>query len=50
MFITGSYGNLTATVGGGSARSFSASSTQPTVEDTGTAQLVNGVALVRLDP
>ncbi len=31
-------------------RSFSAHSTQPTVEDTGTAQLVAGAAGVRLDP
>jgi hypothetical protein len=35
---------------GGTARSFSPNSTQPTVEDTGTAQLVGGAAVVRLDP
>ena len=40
-----------AAVGGGAkVRSFSPNSTQPTVEDTGTAQLVAGAAAVRLDP
>jgi hypothetical protein len=46
-------GNLlheSATAGGASVRSFSPNSTQPTVEDTGTAQLVRGAAVVRLDP
>jgi hypothetical protein len=46
----GSLTHFAATVGGGKARSFSASTTQPTIEDTGTAQLVSGVAVVRLDP
>jgi hypothetical protein len=42
--------HITAVSGGALARSFSADSTQPTVEDTGTAQLVDGAAVVRLDP
>jgi hypothetical protein len=45
-----SYSYLTTTTGGGQARSFSPKSAQPTIEDTGTAQLVNGLAVVRLDP
>jgi len=36
--------------GGGNIRSFSTKTTLPTVEDTGTAELVNGMAQVRLDP
>jgi hypothetical protein len=36
--------------GGGSIKSFSTKTTSATVEDTGTAELVNGVAQVRLDP
>lgn len=46
-------GNLNAFArlsGGGTVKSFSAKSTLPTVEDTGTAQLANGSAVVRLDP
>lgn len=40
-----------AAIGRGAAvKSFSPNSTQPTVEDTGTAQLVAGAAAVRLDP
>jgi hypothetical protein len=40
-----------AAIGRGlSVKSFSADTTEPTVEDTGTAQLVNGVGTVRLDP
>jgi hypothetical protein len=35
---------------GAVVKSYSAKSTLPTVEDTGTAQLVRGAALVRLDP
>jgi hypothetical protein len=45
-----SYSYLSSTASGGKARSFSAATTQPTIEDTGTAQLVSGVAVVRLDP
>jgi hypothetical protein len=47
---TGSLTHVGSISGGGKARSFSPSATQPTIEDTGTAQLVNGVAVVRLDP
>lgn len=36
--------------GGGSATAFSSRTTTPTIEDTGTARLVNGVAAVSLDP
>ena len=46
----GSLSNFASTIGGGKARSFSASGTRPTIEDSGTAQLVNGAAIVRLDP
>ena len=59
LFLVDGYGNvsykgtlqsLARTVGGGTARSFGTDSTQPTIEDTGTAQLVRGAAVVRLDP
>jgi hypothetical protein len=36
--------------GGAKVRAFSATTTQATVEDTGTAQLVGGAGVVRLDP
>jgi hypothetical protein len=39
-----------AKVGGALVKSFSPNTTQPTVEDTGTAQLAGGAAAVRLDP
>jgi hypothetical protein len=35
---------------GATVKSFTPNSTQPTVEDTGTAQLTSGAAAVRLDP
>lgn len=35
---------------GANVRAYTAKTTLPTVEDTGTAQLVNGTAVVRLDP
>lgn len=38
------------TVGGGSSTAFSAKMTSPTVEDTGSAQLIAGAAVVRLNP
>lgn len=47
---SGGLSGLAKTARGGTARSFSPNSTQPTVEDSGTAQLVRGVAIVRLDP
>jgi hypothetical protein len=42
--------HVAAVKGGALVKSFTASSALPTVEDTGTAQLVGGVAAVRLDP
>jgi hypothetical protein len=42
--------NFARVKGGATVKSFSAKMTLPTVEDTGTAQLVGGVASVRLDP
>jgi hypothetical protein len=50
VYYKGTLNHVTATVGGGAVRSFSPNATQPTAEDTGTAQLVGGVAVVRLDP
>ncbi len=50
VLYTGSLTHVGSLSSGGKARSFSPSATQPTIEDTGTAQLVNGVAAVRLDP
>jgi hypothetical protein len=47
---TGSLAQVGSLNGGGKARSFGPKSAQPTIEDSGTAQLVNGVAVVRLDP
>jgi len=47
---TGTLKNLALVGHGATVRSFSAHSTQPTVEDTGTAQLVAGAAVVRFDP
>ena len=48
--IHGSYGNFARVRGGGTATAFTPASTSPTIEDNGTAQLVNGVAMVSLDP
>jgi hypothetical protein len=48
-----SRGNLTNFIrvaGGGSAAAFGASATRPSVEDTGTARLADGQAIIRLDP
>jgi hypothetical protein len=36
--------------GGATVKSFGARTSSPTIEDTGSAQLVNGAAVVRLDP
>ena len=41
---------FSAAAGGASVKSFSPNSAQPTVEDSGTAQLSSGVAAIRLDP
>jgi hypothetical protein len=46
----GTLQSLVRTIGGGTSRSFGTDSTQPTIEDTGTAQLVRGAAVVRFDP
>ncbi len=46
----GSLSTLAKTVRGGTTSSFNSNSTQPTLEDMGTAQLVRGMAVVRLDP
>jgi hypothetical protein len=50
VFYKGTLNHVSATTRGETVRSFSPNSTQPTVEDTGTAQLVGGAAAVRLDP
>ena len=46
----GSLQSFTRTASGATVSSFSARTTTPTVEDTGTAQLIGGAATVRLDP
>ena len=50
VFSHGSYNNFLRVRGGGNATAFGSSTTSPTVEDNGTAQLVDGTATVRLDP
>ena len=50
VYYHGGLHSFAKTIGGGTVRSFSPNSTQPTVEDTGTAQLVRGTGVVRLDP
>ena len=50
LAISGSYETFASTIGGGKARSFSAKSTCRRSRIPGTAQLVNGIAVVRLDP
>lgn len=50
LFIHGGYGNFARVRGGGAATAYAPASTSPTIEDNGTAQLVNGVAMVSLDP
>jgi hypothetical protein len=47
---SGTLRNVAMITRGTAVKSFSAHSTEPTVEDTGTAQLVAGAAVVRLDP
>jgi hypothetical protein len=50
LFTHGSLQSFARTAGGATVTSFSPKTTLPTVEDTGTAQLVGGAAMVRLDP
>jgi len=45
-----SYNTFAPTRNGGSATAFGSQATSPTMEDNGTAQLVNGMATVKLDP
>ena len=49
LFIHGTYNTFIATRGGFVAAAYGSKSTSPTVEDTGSAQLVNGAATVPLD-
>jgi hypothetical protein len=50
MFILGSYGTFAKIRGGGVAAAYTSKVTSPTVEDNGTGRLVNGVAMISLDP
>jgi hypothetical protein len=50
VFFHGQLRNIARLSGGAMLTAFSPKTTLPTVEDTGTAQLVGGAAAVRLDP
>jgi hypothetical protein len=50
LFIHGTYNTFARTRGGNVAAAFVPSVASPTIEDDGTAHLVNGNAVVRLDP
>ncbi|HET9341935.1 MAG TPA: hypothetical protein VFO25_03320 [Candidatus Eremiobacteraceae bacterium] len=50
LYIHGAYGNFARVRGGGAATAYAPASTSPMIEDNGTAQLVDGVATVSLDP
>jgi hypothetical protein len=50
VFYHGGLHALVRAAGGATATTFSPNATQPTIEDTGSAQLVGGSAAVRLDP
>lgn len=50
LFYHGSLINFARTSGGGVATTYGSRSASPTIEDNGTAQLVNGEATVQLDP
>jgi hypothetical protein len=50
VYYAGTLNRFAATPGGATARVFTPTSAAPTIEDTGTAQLVAGAASVRLDP
>lgn len=49
LFVHGSYNNFTKVRGGGVAVSYTSEAAAPTIEDNGTAQLINGTATVELD-
>lgn len=50
LFYNGSLINFARTSGGNVATTYGERSTSPTIDDNGTAQLVNGSATVQLDP
>jgi hypothetical protein len=50
VFAHGTYHNFTITRTGKMASAYGSQATSPTIEDTGSAQLVNGLAYVALDP
>jgi hypothetical protein len=50
MYVHGGYGTFAKTHRGNVATAFTSKVTTPTVEDNGTGHLVNGVAMVQLDP
>lgn len=50
LFVHGSYNNFSKTRNGNMIVSYGATTTSPSIEDTGSAQLVSGVSMVTLDP
>ena len=50
VYIRGNTNSVASMHGGSSATAFTTKTTAPTLEDTGTAQLVGGVSAVRIDP
>lgn len=50
LFYHGSLAHFSQVSGGAPVASFSATATRPSIEDTGTARLISGQAVVRLDP
>lgn len=50
LFYHGGLFNFARTSGGGVSTTYGARSASPTIEDNGTAQMVNGMATVQLDP
>jgi hypothetical protein len=49
LFVHGTYNNFAKTRNGNIVVAYSATTTSPSIEDTGSAQLINGVAMVKLD-
>jgi len=49
LYINGVYGNFLKVRDGNAATAFASQTTSPTLEDNGTAHLVNGIAVVQLD-